>query len=147
MTVDVSDYLPCILEKGQYLYAKALVEELFRQFGIEHHPTAFRNRKISCYRYATLPQIILGYESVDRAYAFGFLEYKSIRWIWGDTTKCELEGVHRLVLHEFAHVLQAQEPDGRQRGSIHNSCFVECLRELQVTVPFKNFGEEFLQSL
>jgi hypothetical protein len=47
-----------------------------------------------------------------------------------------LKGVHQLVLHEFAHVLQTEIPGGRTRGSCHNQTFIQCYQELMDLVPF-----------
>jgi hypothetical protein len=124
-------------------YVKPLTEWLYTQYNIAHHPTVYRNRKRSYQRTCNdgKPQMVFGYESMSRAYNTGFNEYvRTARKIGYHTKKKGLEGVHQLVLHEFAHVLQAQV-NGYGYRSIHNESFVKFMRELMILCPFEKNKE------
>lgn len=122
-------------------FTKRLIERMYTEHGIEHHPTVFRNRRTS---YAHMPngktQIVLGYESVERAER-GFQEYKTISWVWNGQGRLEgLRGAWALALHEFAHVRQFVEDrlfSQGHRNKYHNDQFVEILEELQILYPFE----------
>lgn len=52
-------------------------------------------------------QVVFGYESLRSASVTGFIEYKTVSWVWG--TERQEPGrvsVWALVLHECAHVLE-----------------------------------------
>lgn len=124
----------------QEQFILALIEKLYAEHGIEHHPTVFRNRKGSyAHRPGNVPQIVLGYESVERCFK-QFTEYRSIAYLWtGQGELSGLRGLWALALHEFGHVLQFHTGRlyaGVGENKYHNHHFVELVRELQVLYPF-----------
>jgi len=105
----------------------------------------FRNRRTSYQqRIRGQSQIVIGYESVQRASEDEFSEYRSISYIWaGQGRLTGMKGVWALALHEFAHVIQAEtgtlyssKSGGIDRNKYHNSNFVKALKELQTLYPF-----------
>ena len=128
-------------------YAKDLTEWLYDQYGIEnHHPTVMRHCLVSHQRgrnKGDVHQIVYAWQDFVRCAIKGYDDYKSIMWVWGSEGAWGLEAIHRIVLHEFAHVIQAE--DGKVFcGSVHNEYFVEKVQELLVIVPFEEFGLKFI---
>lgn len=138
-------------------YMKALVNFLADCYGVSDKmaETVFRNRKGSYHHKVSggKHQLVFGYASAERAHQRGFNEYKTVaaalpRW-FGNGRQCKgLEGMFMLVMHEFAHVLQTEEPEGgitvhySGRGfptkrSIHNEIFIEKYRDLLNSLPFR----------
>lgn len=129
-----------------YGFALALTDHLYCEHGYGYQvflPSVFRNMR-RCYHHQPggKHQIVWGYQSVDSAVENGFLEYKSIQWVWsrfgGRENLKDHRGVRALALHEFAHVLQTEVAGGRIYGSVHNAVFVAKLRELQDDFPFRS---------
>jgi hypothetical protein len=112
-----------------------LTERLYAFYSLEHAPSVFRNRRASCYRRSTPIQIVYGYSNVEYSFEVGFLEYPTVVWVWPTRTVAGREGLYRIVLHEFAHVLQ-DERGGLKRGDLHGPSFSDALVEVQGFYPW-----------
>jgi len=116
-------------------YARDLLARLYREHRVKHHRTLFRVVSRSYTRFAGgRPQIVLGHESLQRAFEKGFEEYPSVAWVLAGRRPVGLEGVHQLCLHEFAHVLQYRQGGFRGRCA-HNAVFVRHYRDLMQRHP------------
>lgn len=123
-------------------YAKRLIDRLYQERGYQHHPTVIRNRQTSyCHKVQGKTQIVLGYESLERAVTRSFRDYKTIAWVWSGQGELKgLKGAWALALHEFAHAVQYEE--GRlyskngHANKYHNEQFVQIVRELQKLYPY-----------
>lgn len=121
-----------------------LTERMYNTMGAElpaHATTVFRNRQVSCCHWAKSkggrPQLIYGYEDVERSVTKGYQEYPSI-WhsCWGDTKLVTgLEAAYRIVVHEFAHIIQVSR-DEVSYGSVHNGAFIQALLAVRNRFPF-----------
>ncbi len=124
-------------------YALALTDRLYTDHLIlGHEPTVFRAR-LTSYVHSPrgLPQIVFGYQSVNRAHDLGFSEYVSISYVWDSQGDLKgMRGVWALALHEFAHVQQFRKERlysrTGHRNKYHNEQFVAILRDLQAKYPF-----------
>lgn len=122
-----------LLDLGEW--AVDVAEHVLNAHDVEHYPTVIRNRKGSYHhRVNGTSQIVLGWESVRRAYEEGFHEYPSIAYIWRGQGELRGDrGVWALVLHEAAHAMQAR----RVRGSCHNETFIRALGDLIARCPLE----------
>lgn len=127
---EIDDYAQPLEGLEYYeVYIIKFTEFLYREFGLgadKHWSTVFNNIRNA---YHTRPegkhQITYGWQCTEVVFKYGFTEYKSLRYLIAGKEVVGLRGVHQLALHEFAHVLQTEEPNGRTYGSCHNGVFVK----------------------
>jgi len=135
-------------------WMKEVVAHLYDEYEItKKAPTVFRNRKGSYHhRPGGRHQIVFGRGMMEYWWENGYRDYKSvqpqIRELWSRRNPItELEALYFLTIHEFAHVLQTEEPNGRTYGSVHNETFIRKYRELLVLFPFDEMVEKFLPNI
>lgn len=133
----VSDVKSKILANPRYNYVYRLTKKLYEAHGFDFVEPAFRNRQGSYHRNG---QIVYGYESINRAFENGFVEYKTVEFVWfrgGYKTRQKgFQALWQLVLHEFAHVIQGKE-GSRYFGSVHNDAYCQILRDLIILFPLE----------
>jgi hypothetical protein len=132
-----------ILQNPRYSFVLKFTEYLYESHGFDLVNPVFRNRIGS---YQSKGQIVFGYDSVNRAFDKGFLEYATVNYVWSRqgyrTQSIGYVGLWMLVLHEFAHVIQGKEGT-RGYGSVHNQSFCNILRDLIILFPFSEMEKKF----
>ncbi len=127
-------------------YAVALTEELYRKerVGLHFYTEVVRgtgSRHRGGGKRSQAHAITYGREGLLWAYQYGSVGSRLEQECVWRGVKRGYEGVWRVVLHEFAHVLQVDR-DERWKGSVHNRYFVAILRRLVQNYPFESFGPE-----
>ncbi|MCG3207163.1 MAG: hypothetical protein FOGNACKC_00763 [Anaerolineae bacterium] len=121
-------------------YVIELAERLYKAYGLTNYlPTQLTNDpRQSCHVYDPANRLhrLRFSRPMIATDAIRYWDYYSVRPVWGALyDKLNgLAGVHALVLHEFAHVLQTED-GGRWYGSVHNHIFMAKLRELIKKFP------------
>ena len=147
-------------EKAQlFEYARDLTAWLSQQYGLPVQVQQCRAR-CSYYRWRNGHIIRYGSNSLLQAKRYGYEEYKTVRHCWGGATRCAfgLEAVHHVVLHEFAHVLDAEHGPrygytnaptynySNGRRILHGVPYQRWLRELVILVPFDEVTPESISA-
>ena len=129
------------MQHKNYGYAYRLFDYVKQQMELaDLKPLVFRNMKVCDHNWET-KQIRFGYECIDYFIEKGYIEYKTMRYIWARNgynaykSMKDNQAVWATVLHEIAHHMQC-ERNGRYYGSAHNQCFAECLNELIILFPY-----------
>lgn len=130
-------------------YASALTVYLAQQYGIPLQIQQCRGRG-SYYRWRNGHVIYYSPNGLHQVRHYGYEEYKTVRYCWNDITLrvYAFEGIHHVVLHEFAHVLDAEYgprfahtnapacPRSNGRRILHGIVYQRWLQELIILVPF-----------
>lgn len=138
------------IEKAEaFEYASMLTTWLAQQYGLSAQVQQCRARN-SYYRWRNGHIIRYSLNGLRQAKHYGYGEYKTVRYCWDDAKLSAkgFEGVHHVVLHEFAHVLDAEygpragytnAPTYHYSGCkriIHGIPYQRWLQELIILVPF-----------
>jgi len=109
-------------------------EKILETYEIKHWPSVMRNRKTSLHRRRNgTSQLLFSWSNVQRQWYCGAREYKTVARAMREVNERSEPGWHALrqvLLHECAHALQYEVPNGRTRGSIHNEVFMAEYRAL-----------------
>ena len=98
---------------AEYQYMRDLTAKLYEAHDLPPDaPTVFRNKVTSWIEVnmkTRWVQVVYGYQNVDVAIKFGYPEDRSLAWqILHGQRHYGRAAAHLVVLHEFAHVLQAK---------------------------------------
>jgi hypothetical protein len=120
---------------------KGFVSEMFKDYGIPHAPTVYRNIQGGYHHTVEgdRHQIVMGWNSIA-----DFWEYSTYTWLWdfGSERIQGLKAVWACAIHEVAHAIQ-HTVGGRWRGSAHNSIWADKVEELQEMYPFEDFEAKY----
>jgi len=135
-------------EKQALDYALKLTDFLYDSHYLAHLPTRMTASRSTYHqggRGGYPHRITYGVQTLLNFYQQGYwCTQRELRYVWVEETQREAKGfeaVWRLVLHEFAHVIQVNRKQ-RFKGGLHNWYYMGILRDLVRGFPFWQYGPE-----